>query len=89
MVPTLSSGDFVIYRPFYNHFENLSDGLIVVVRHPLKEKTLILKRVYRVSSKGIDLRGDNPDASTDSRQFGFVTHKHLLGFVEEIIKFKR
>ena len=86
MLPTLSSGDFVIYRPFKKGQEELSNGSIVIVRHPLKEKTLILKRIHKASSTGIDLRGDNPEMSTDSRQFGIVNHGHLLGVVEELIK---
>ena len=88
MLPTFSSGDFVIYRPYKKGSENITNGLIVVVRHPLEEKTLILKRVYEVGSNGIYLRGDNPEASTDSRQFGFVSHDHLLGIVEDLVKLR-
>ena len=47
-------------------------GDVVVVRDPRDAQRWLLKRcVARVGTK-LDLRGDNADASTDSRDFGLV-----------------
>jgi len=40
---------------------------------------LIVKRVVGVSSRGVQVRGDNRGASTDSRQFGEVPHGLVIG----------
>ena len=41
MYPTLKEGDLIIFRPFKNFENELSEGLLVVVIHPLKKRTLI------------------------------------------------
>lgn len=41
----------------------------------------IIKRVYSISNGQYDLRGDNTDASTDSRNFGLVSRDNILGKV--------
>jgi len=47
-------------------------------RHP-RAAALLVKRVAEVSSSGVDVRGDNPAASTDSRTFGPVPAALLVG----------
>jgi signal peptidase I len=42
---------------------------------------LIVKRVVGVSYRGMQVRGDNRGASTDSRQFGEVPHGLVIGRV--------
>ena len=44
MYPTLREGDLIIYKPFKNFDNELSEGLLVVVTHPLKKKTLIVSK---------------------------------------------
>ncbi len=41
----------------------------------------MVKRVAAVSPSGIELRGDNPDLSTDSREFGPIDARDVLGKV--------
>jgi inner membrane protease subunit 1 len=41
----------------------------------------MLKRVRLAGPTGLDVRGDNPDASTDSRHFGPVPFTALRGRV--------
>ena len=84
MMPTLYTGDIVIFRPLTSRDEPLHNGCIVVLDHPLKERTLIVKRIHKVLSKGIELRGDNEQASTDSRQFGLVRNAQIKGIVEYV-----
>ena len=84
MLPTLQEGDIVIYRPIKKQNVSPKKGSIVVVEDPQNPKLLIIKRIHRESTKGLDLRGDNESNSIDSRQFGLVNTHYLRGIVEEI-----
>jgi type IV secretory pathway protease TraF len=53
--------------------------VVVAVADPLAPGRLMVKRVHAVGPKGVDVRGDNPEASTDSRQFGLVPRGRLAG----------
>jgi nickel-type superoxide dismutase maturation protease len=56
-------------------------GDVVVVRDPRDPRRWLLKRcVARVGSR-LDLRGDNADASTDSRNFGLVSSRNVAYIV--------
>ncbi len=87
MRPTLASGDFVIFKPLTNasRGKSLQEGCIVVANHPLLPKKLMVKRVHKIGFKGVELRGDNLDSSTDSRQFGLVSSESIKGVVEFIV----
>ena len=85
MYPTLKEGDLIIYKPFKNFDNELSEGLLVVVTHPLREKTLIVKRISKIYSETIEILGDNESRSIDSRQFGQIHTNQLQGIVETII----
>ena len=47
-------------------------GDVVVVRDPRDSSLWIVKRCVAKTGSQLDLRGDNADASTDSREFGLV-----------------
>jgi nickel-type superoxide dismutase maturation protease len=82
MLPLLKPGDDVLINPFA--FKNASPqpGDIVVARHPLKPDTRLIKRVITDTEAGdYILQGDNPAESTDSRAFGAVPARHILGRV--------
>ncbi|MBW3603316.1 MAG: hypothetical protein KY460_00150 [Actinobacteria bacterium] len=69
MLPTLAPGDRlvllrVVGRPRVGH--------LVVAADPRVPRRLLLKRVHAVAGDRVDVRGDNPSASTDSRTFGPV-----------------
>jgi nickel-type superoxide dismutase maturation protease len=65
MLPTLRADQLVVLvrsrRP--------RAGDVVMVRHDGREK---IKRVAKVADGQLFLLGDNPAASTDSRQFGWL-----------------
>ena len=69
MLPTLAPGDRLLLvrlaRP-------PRPGDVVVVPDPRRPSREIVKRVARVRTSGVDLRGDNPAWSTDGRVFGAV-----------------
>ncbi|PNW40947.1 UNVERIFIED_CONTAM: nickel-type superoxide dismutase maturation protease [Euhalothece sp. KZN 001] len=57
-------------------------GEIVVAKHPIKSDLQLIKRVTLVSENGsCFLMGDNPEESTDSRQFGKVNREQIIGRV--------
>ena len=88
MMPTIHPGDLVIYRPIKSNESYPCEGNIVVAKDPVRRNSLIIKRIYKKNSEGLDLRGDNNHASTDSRQFGIVQNHNLCGIVEQIITSK-
>jgi nickel-type superoxide dismutase maturation protease len=75
MAPTLLAGDrLLVLRgapPTVGAIVTLADP-----RHP--ERTLV-KRVALVDAHGVHVRGDHPQRSTDSRDFGPVAPAALLG----------
>ena len=85
MVPTLSSGDLIIYRRINPQTYLPIKGSIVVLKNPLDPKSLIIKRIYDYNSNSIEIRGDNEEKSIDSRQYGSVQCKSIFGVVERII----
>ena len=83
MHPTLEEGDLVLINP---HAE-LEIGDIVVARHPFKRSVNIIKRVAEIlSGERYILLSDNLEDSADSRQFGAIAAKDILGKAEAKIK---
>ncbi|HZU74777.1 MAG TPA: nickel-type superoxide dismutase maturation protease [Acidimicrobiales bacterium] len=54
-------------------------GDVVALRDPRQHRRLLIKRVSAVHATGVEVAGDNPAASTDSRQFGPVPEELVLG----------
>ena len=78
MFPTLKDGDFVLINP---HVEPKA-GDIVLARHPFKKSVKIVKRIREIATEGsFFLIGDNLPESTDSRSFGAINRKDILGKV--------
>jgi nickel-type superoxide dismutase maturation protease len=78
MVPALKDGDFVMID---SHAE-LNIGDIVLVQHPFKQSVKIIKRIKEISPEGkYFLVGDNLSESSDSRAFGTLSAKDILGKV--------
>ena len=78
MFPTLKDGDAVLINPK----EKIVEGDIVLANHPYKESVKILKRVKNFTENGdLYLVGDNAELleSSDSRAFGAVPLKYLIG----------
>lgn len=56
-------------------------GELVAVHDPRRPERLLVKRVAAVGPHGVDVRGDDPDRSTDSRAFGPVAPEAVVGVV--------
>ena len=78
MSPALNDGDTVLVRPRVD----INVGDIVLADHPYRSSVTILKRVARIADGRVTLAGDNEAASTDSRTFGPVSIKSIIGRVE-------
>ncbi|MGB1766763.1 MAG: nickel-type superoxide dismutase maturation protease [Poseidonia sp.] len=75
MWPTFQDGQTLTFRTLDDTM-TLSEGEVVLVRHPLKEGVVMVKRIARIEQDGrLFLLGDHPDplASEDSHNFGPVS----------------
>lgn len=77
MAPTLLPGD----RLLVVRARRLCPGDLVAVPDPRRQQRLLVKRVAATSGGFVELRGDNRDASTDSRVFGDVPERLVRGRV--------
>ncbi|GHH54392.1 nickel-type superoxide dismutase maturation protease [Streptomyces candidus] len=78
MVPTLLHRDQVLVH----YGAEVRPGDVVVMRHPLQQDLLIIKRVVDRREGGWWVLGDNPDDEVvDSRSFGPVPPSMVLGRV--------
>lgn len=74
MLPRLWPGDVLVTVPA---LAPLRPGQVVVARDPADPDHLVVKRVTGVDRDRVVLRGDNPDASTDSRHWGAVPRRSV------------
>ena len=74
MLPTLAPGEWLLVR----RGVPARPGAVVVVRLAGR---LVVKRVTRVGDDGVWVEGDNAAASDDSRTFGAVAPRDMVGEV--------
>jgi nickel-type superoxide dismutase maturation protease len=79
MRPTLQPGDhLLVVGWFWGRRVRPSD--IVVFREPDQQLTFAVKRVATVASNGdVVVHADNPNVSRDSREYGPVPRRMLVG----------
>ncbi len=75
MLPVLAAGD----RLLVVVTRRVRAGDVVVVRDPAEPGRLVVKRVLRVAAGAIEVRGDNAAASRDSRDYGPVPRRLVVG----------
>ena len=85
MEPALKEGRIVIgrrMRPQENAGQ-LRPGTVVILRHEGLEKIKRLTAVRMSAAGGIEVevRGDNAEASTDSRSFGWLSASVILAVI--------
>lgn len=68
MEPSLRDGDVLLTVPAPRRA--LRPGRVVVVADPTRSDHLVVKRIHRLTPAGVEVRGDLPERSTDSRQWG-------------------
>lgn len=78
MLPTLRPGDKVLIDPK----AIVRVGDIVLTSHPFRSSIRTIKRLRSIEPDGrLFLIGDNAAESTDSRTFGLVAEKDVIGKV--------
>jgi len=78
MLPELAPGDRLVAL---RGRRGLRPGHLVVARDPRQGARTLVKRVAEAGGPGLVLLGDNPGASTDSRDFGPVPRRLVVGRV--------
>ena len=53
-------------------------GDVIVLQHPTKHP-LLIKRIRKIENNTYWVEGDNKIRSMDSRAFGFVSRKQIIG----------
>jgi signal peptidase I len=74
MMPTYRPGERLTAL---RRWRSVRVGDVVVVRDPRERSRWLLKRCVAKSGSKLDLRGDNPAGSTDSRDFGLVASRDV------------
>lgn len=76
MSPTLENGEKI----FIKSAKKIEVGDIVLAKHPYKKSVKILKRVAEITEDGkLNLIGDNPSESSDTRSFGLILTENVIG----------
>jgi nickel-type superoxide dismutase maturation protease len=75
MSPKLTPGQILLGTPVFRH---LHPGQVVIIEQNGKEN---VKRIERIEENKIFVIGDNLNASTDSRHFGWLESKQIIGKV--------
>ena len=85
MEPALYEGDWVLtrYKPqgLSEHAIARAMGRVVLVRRTAEPGLLTVKRLKKALDTGYWVEGDNPDASTDSRQYLTISREEIVGRV--------
>lgn len=77
MLPTFKSGDVILVNRFSYLFSKPKVGDVIV----LKKKKFIIKRITKINKNRLFIKGENKKESTDSRNFGWVDRKEIIGKV--------
>ena len=80
MFPAYKSGevvlvDCIVYKVFGLRVDN-----IIVLKHPYNN-SYIIKRITKKNNNLYFVRGDNKNESTDSKNFGWISKKDIIGRV--------
>ena len=78
MSPTYREGERLTAL---RRWRRIRPGDVVAVRDPRHRNRFLLKRCVARHGRRLDVRGDNPGASTDSREFGWVATRDVLYIV--------
>lgn len=82
MQPLLQPEEEILINPFAYQKASPQINDLVVATHPDKKNLEIVKRISYITEEGtFFLLGDNPNHSTDSRNFGTIPLKNIIGKV--------
>ena len=81
MQPAIRDRQLCLVNCWIYLFREPAIGDIAVFRHPQNPEKLICKRISEIRNNRYILRGDNPNDSLDSRDFGEIPRESILGRV--------
>ncbi|MDP3988249.1 MAG: S26 family signal peptidase, partial [Candidatus Levybacteria bacterium] len=79
MQPSFIEGDFVIATPIPYFFYSPKAGDVVVFK--VKDGKKFIKRIFKKKDESYYLIGDNRNDSKDSKDFGWIKRKAIIGKV--------
>lgn len=77
MSPAFDAGDMILVNRFSYLLSEPKMGDIIILRR----ERFILKRIIKIKKGKFFVTGDNKGKSTDSRHFGWVSKKEIVGKV--------
>lgn len=80
MEPTFKPGEALLVSSIPYLFTQPKVGDVVVIKDP-RDARLLLKRIKKIEKGKFFVSGDNHRASTDSKTFGAIPDKSILGKV--------
>lgn len=80
MEPVLKNGSTVIASSLPYLFRKPKINDIIVIKHP-KSKKILVKRLIKIEKSEYFVAGDNRLDSIDSKNFGLVRKKDIIGKV--------
>ena len=86
MLPSLKENQIVFFKKYSQNKSSLKVGQIIIFYHPHKNIKLI-KRIKSIKTNSVEVIGDNIEFSDDSRKFGFIDNKKVIGIVTSKISF--
>ena len=76
MAPKLYPGQLIVATTL---IRKLKPGQVVILEKNHKQ---LIKRIERIEDDKLFVIGDNPEASTDSRHFGWLDARHVVARVK-------
>lgn len=78
MEPALNEGDWIVVR-WKPRRKRLTVGDIVVVERDDQPGVQYIKRIIKIEKKRFWVEGDNSERSIDSKSWGFLNRKEIIG----------
>ena len=80
MLPSFNEGDYLLVCNIAYLLSKPRLKDVVIAKHP-NNNTLIIKRISKISGRRYYLSGDNEEESSDSKDFGVLGRKEIIGKV--------
>lgn len=77
MEPSIKNGDQVLISGIAYLFRNPQKGDVIAFKNIKGE--ILVKRIHRIKNANYFVLGDNKNDSLDSRSYGWVLRKDILG----------
>lgn len=82
MEPFLKEGTIILVnRLSYLLSKPNIDDVVIIKKFSVKEKDYVVKRITNIKNEKYYVMGDNKEESTDSRDFGWIEKKDIIGKV--------